>query len=346
MRLHWVISAIVLLSISSVADAQRRGLSVGDNAPDLTIGEWLHGQETSITSDNVYVVVFWATWCRPCVQSIPKLSRMQRQYRDEGLVIIGVSDEDKDDVQSFLRRRARDIEYRIAIDERNRTKRAWMRAANRDGIPSAFIVDRRGRIQFIGSPHNNEFEFILELVLMNRYDARLFERAEPILEAANNARKVRNWNQAMRRFDQVVELDEAVFAPITIHKFEMLLVDMDEKKRAYEYARELIETYSADGYFLVNFARFIAENPDIPDEKRDMKFALEVANQAANAVGENHPIGLAVRARIHYQLGDVDQAISLQRRAWMVASPERKGDFERALQAYRDTRSRRESRVR
>lgn len=347
MRLHWVILAIVFLSMTSVVDAQRRGeLSVGDQAPGLTIAEWIQGQETSISRDNVYVVVFWATWCRPCVQSIPKLSRLQKRYRDDGLVIIGVSDEDKGDVESFVRRRSSDIEYRIAVDQRDRTSREWMRAANIDGIPAAFIVDRRGRIQFIGNPHDSSFEQILQAVLIGRYDAKLFKQAEPILEAAEKARKLRNWNQALRHLDQIIELDNSVFALITFLKFEMFLVDMNEEERAYEYARELLDRYNNDGHFLYNFAHKIANDPDIPDDKRDMEFAMEVANQAGRALGANHPNGLAIRAEINYKLGNLDDAIRYQRRAWMVASPEQKSQFERTLQAYRDTRSRRESRIR
>jgi thiol-disulfide isomerase/thioredoxin len=342
MRFHWIILAVLFLSMTSTVDAQRRGLSVGDQAPNLSIGEWVHGEETSLQSGNVYVVEFWATNCVPCVQAIPKLSRLQRMHRDSGLVIIGISNEEADTVRSFAQRRASDITYRIAVDGRNATQRAWMRAAGRDGIPTAFIIDRRGRIQFIGNPHDGNFEQVLVAVLNDRYDARLFDQAEPILEAAERARRLRNWNQATRHFTQVIELDSRVFALVNLDVFEMLLVDMDDREQAYELARQLATNYSDDANFQINLARKIATDPTIPDDKRDMQLAMQAANRAGQILGSNHPEGLAVRAEINFLLGNLDDAISFQRRAWMLASPEVKGRYENRLQAYRDARTRSE----
>jgi len=343
MRFHWVIVVAALLGFFGAANdatAQRRNLSIGDPAPGLNIEHWMHGEATSLERGKVYVIEFWATWCVPCVQAIPKLSEMQRLYRDNDLVIIGISTEEEETVRNFVQRRGREIEYHIAVDSRKSTHRSWMRAAERDGVPSAFIVGRKGKVQFIGNPYDSDFSQVLTAVLNGRYDAKLFEQAKPMLEAAKRARDLRNWNQATRYYNQVLDLDARVFALVSLDIYEMLLVDMNAEDEADEFARKLLQQYSDDGGFLVHFARKVATDPAISDEKRDMDLAMKAANRAGQVLGSSHPDGLAVRAEINYLLGNYEKAVTFQRRAWMFANPQHKARFERRLNAYRDAQSR------
>ena len=57
----------------------------------------VHSQQESNLSDyegKVVILNFWATWCAPCLDEIPDLNRLQREYADD-LVILSVSDEDR-----------------------------------------------------------------------------------------------------------------------------------------------------------------------------------------------------------------------------------------------------------
>ena len=72
-------------------------------APGLDIEEWVQGGEKTLEKGTVYVVEFWATWCGPCRKSIPHLSKLNDEYGDDGLVIIGVSDEEPDTVRNFVK---------------------------------------------------------------------------------------------------------------------------------------------------------------------------------------------------------------------------------------------------
>jgi thiol-disulfide isomerase/thioredoxin len=349
MRRHTAYFGILLaLALTATASAQRQRLSVGDPAPRLNVSKWVLTGETGEVNEakgGVFVIEFWATWCRPCVAAIPKLSQLQDRYRDDGLVIIGVTNEDESLVSNFVQRRSRDITYSIVLDNRDSMRRDWMQAAGQSGFPVAFIVDRRQRIQFIGNPHDDRFHQVLEAVIDDRYDARLFRQAEPILEAASSARQQRNWNQAMRHFDQVIALDPRVFALVTLDRFEMMLLDMDDREAAYTYARQLLNAHSEDARFLMSLARKIATDPKIPNEKRDLPLALEAADRAAGKLGSNNPEGLAIRAEVNFHLGKIDEAVQYQRRAWMLASPERKSRYERTLRAYRDAQSRADNRA-
>ena len=134
-------------------------LGIGDTAPLLNIGQWVNGEpQTSGFAGNVHVVEFWATWCGPCLASMPHMSQLQEQYGD-AVTFIGVTNEDYGTIEAFLASESPDgrswgdaISYRLAIDNNGATNVAYMKAANQNGIPTAFIVGRDGKIKWIGHP--------------------------------------------------------------------------------------------------------------------------------------------------------------------------------------------------
>lgn len=334
MKLHGAIAVLVSLMIATSAFAQRATLRVGSDAPTLEVGQWLAGGSKKIEKDNVYVIEFWATWCAPCRAAIPHLTHLQEHYAVNGLEIIGISTESEDDVKRFVDAQGSRIGYTIAVDNNQATHRLWMQAANRDTIPTAFIVDRRGKIQFIGNPNSEEFDRVLSLVVRGRYDARLYEQARPTLQAAENARRMRNWRQVFTLFDQVIEVDNYIFAPLEIDKFHIMMVDMRDPEAAYRHAREIRTKYANDPNLLVNLGTKIASDPDIPDDVRDLDLALELAQQGSRGIRDDQPNMMADLALVHYHRGELDNAVSYQRRAWMMATPSRKAGFERVLRNY------------
>ena len=44
---------------------------------------------------------YWATWCAPCIKEMPELNRLQNKYQDQGLVVIALSDEERDRLIKF-----------------------------------------------------------------------------------------------------------------------------------------------------------------------------------------------------------------------------------------------------
>lgn len=136
-------------------------LKVGDVAPAISVENWVKGQEvTGFEKGRVYVVEFWATWCMPCIKNIPHLSELQTQYKDAGVSIIGVAASERGDddsaklkgVADFVKSREKDIAYDIAYDSDRSMSRDWMKPAGRNTIPTAFVVNKEGKITFIGNP--------------------------------------------------------------------------------------------------------------------------------------------------------------------------------------------------
>ena len=135
-------------------------LKVGDPAPKLQTGKWVQGDPVkNFEKGKAYIVEFWATWCGPCRVFIPHLNELHKKFKDKGLVVIGQNcwEKDESQVETFIKKMGDKMTYRVALDDKTSDKKGamaktWMEAAGRDGIPSAFLVDTKGKIAWIGHP--------------------------------------------------------------------------------------------------------------------------------------------------------------------------------------------------
>ncbi len=353
MMIRTVLISSLALLLTVPADAQIRPpggggmgggrikLKVGMPAPDLKIKEWVKGEAFDIEEGYTYVVEFWATWCAPCRKSIPHLTALQNDYGDNGLRILGISSgEELSTVEKFVRKQGKKMDYTVAFDNYNGTQRKWMTAAGLDGIPAAFIISDRGIVQWIGHPLDEEFESVLKLVVDGRYDARLFHEMAPTLKAAEKARKIKNWKLAHKHYSDVINADPHVFAFHELDRFEMYLLEQDDTDRAYQQAAEAIKNHDEDATFLIKLAEMITLDPDISDAKRRLDVALKAAEMATDASSANDPSGRAAQALVLFHSGKVEEAVRLQRKAWMIASPKYKPEQKRLLRQYQDARGR------
>lgn len=200
-RFHLTSAVLLGLSLLSAHAMSPRGmadeekpeadvLTIGSKAPELDVEHWVsdgHGKFKPVTSfetGKVYVVEFWATWCGPCIMSMPHLAETQEKYADKGVQIVSISDEDMETVEKFLKRPlkkpaappkeedAKDDEkksddaeeekeetyadltgaYCLTTDPDRSNHTAYMEAAGQRGIPTCFIVGKAGEIEWIGHP--------------------------------------------------------------------------------------------------------------------------------------------------------------------------------------------------
>jgi thiol-disulfide isomerase/thioredoxin len=154
-----LILAAALAQAPAAADAAKPAdakpaLSIGSKAPVPDVEQFLRGDKPAFFEPGkVYVLEFWATWCGPCRQSMPHLTKLAEDLKDKGVVVVGISDEKPETVQRFLdkdewKQKAR---YVIGTDPDRSTQRDYMEAAGQTGIPTAFIV-KEGVVQWIGHP--------------------------------------------------------------------------------------------------------------------------------------------------------------------------------------------------
>jgi len=90
---------------------------------------------------RVVIVDFWASWCKPCRQSIPWLNAMRARYGADGLEVIGVNvDANRDDADRFLREVP--IEFEIVFDPHGELAKEFKVR----GMPSSYVFDRTGKL--------------------------------------------------------------------------------------------------------------------------------------------------------------------------------------------------------
>ena len=93
---------------------------------------------------KVVGVNFWATGCPPCVEELPSLESAWQRYRQQGLVVLAVSGEERDVVTSFLERLPSDITFPVLIDHDMKSGDRWQIR----GLPTTVVVDRSGDVHW------------------------------------------------------------------------------------------------------------------------------------------------------------------------------------------------------
>jgi len=117
------------------ADNQKR------EQADFTLSE-LSGKSWTLKEQRGKVVVlnFWATWCPPCRKEMPDLESLYQQFKDQGLVILAISDEEAAKVKPFIAQQK--VTYPILLDP-GRTVNELFQI---EGIPKTFVYDRNGKL--------------------------------------------------------------------------------------------------------------------------------------------------------------------------------------------------------
>jgi cytochrome c biogenesis protein CcmG/thiol:disulfide interchange protein DsbE len=140
-RLLLVLMLLAVIIAGCSKGDSGEGLSKG--APDFTLPA-VDGSMVSMSdySGKVVLVDFWATWCPPCQEMIPVLSKLHKKYSDKGLVILGVSfdNEGLGTLGAFVHEKM--IPYKVVMGD----KKIGSAFGGVSSIPTLYMVDRDGRL--------------------------------------------------------------------------------------------------------------------------------------------------------------------------------------------------------
>lgn len=117
------------------------------------------GSETYLSGEpdakgRLVIIDFWATWCPPCRKAMPLLDEIHKQHQQD-LVVIGISNEAKAKVETFLERNPHG--YTQAVDPKNTIAGPMQVRA----IPHAVIISTDGVVRWQGNPLQPDFEDVV-----------------------------------------------------------------------------------------------------------------------------------------------------------------------------------------
>lgn len=291
------------------ADEKKPELWIGSAAPQLQLAHFPRGEAiTSFEPGQTYVVEMWATWCGPCIVAFPHLADLQEKYEGK-LNVIGVNiweqvqgDERVELINEFVAKHT-EMKYTVAIEEGTAMADTWMKPANRNGIPSAFIVNGEGKVAWMGHPMTMDEP--LDQIINGEYD----------VDAA--AAKV--WNQQLSSvaFNDMRELGAAG--------------DFD---RVGEIAGVLVNnTFPEDPDGLGQTAMTLLGNENAPESH--LKMAHKVSKKAAELTEWENWQALYAYAWASHRMGDNAEAIKWQEKVMEMSPENYTGFMQERLEMYK-----------
>lgn len=332
------ILAATLIVAGATQFSSAQDLTFGSKAPKLEVKKFVKGEPVKeFEKGKIYVVELWATWCGSCLEQIPHLSMLQRQYKDVNIIGVAILEPDEDKVGEFVEKLDDKMNYRVATDMvpddgegmDGATFKNWFEPAGFK-LPTCFIINGDGVIAWVGYPH--DMDEPLAQIVKGTWD--LDAEAKKAKTLAEEERKFAKFMTAIRRLfgnleddgdptRLLSEIDKASAElpgralQFTLIRFQVLSSAKGTADQALKIGEQLLEKpeIGEDIQALNNIAWMLVtpERDKKPDAKL-LKFALKVAIKADNLAKNEDPVIADTLAKAYYDNGLLDKAVTTQER--------------------------------
>ncbi len=148
MRLHAVFFVAILFCGAAIEAAPTQGKP----APDFALKTFDNGNvRLSEFRGEVVVVNFWAAWCGPCQQELPRLNDLYQRYQRAGLVLLGINlDDDLGRAHDMAQRLA--LSFPMLFDPSKEIGRSYALEA----MPMTVFIDRDGNVRHVHETFRND----------------------------------------------------------------------------------------------------------------------------------------------------------------------------------------------
>lgn len=333
---------VTVLCQSVFADGE---LTFGSNAPKLELKKFIKGEEVkTFEKGKIYVVELWATWCPPCRATIPHLTELQKKYEDVTFIGVAVLEPDQNAVPDFVTEMGKKMDYRVALDlvpedgepEDGKTVQNWMKPAEVEGIPTAFIINGESKVAWIGHPGNMEGP--LEKIVDGNWD--VIAEAKKIVAEKEMRKKLAsifsqlqklytdfkdsddsNPNELLKALDSAAEEIPERAVEFQIFRFQVLSESKGRVDDAIAVVNKLVESKLGDDALFLNNVAWVLVKPD-RDTKADpklLKLALKLAKKADQLTKNEDPSIVDTLAKAYFDNQELAKAVESQERVIELA---------------------------
>jgi len=219
----------------------------------------------------------------------------------------------------------------------------WMGAAGQNGIPTAFVVDRHGKIAWIGHPMALQ-ESLLEQILADTFDMAAYavqyekqqqeqEQRQALNAKLRQAMQDKQWDDADRAAadleKNMPESQRSRIGPVRVQ----ILLGRSNYAAAYKLASDLSDGAPGNAYLQNEVAWLLVTTGGVDHD--GFVLAEKLAGRAADtSAGGKEPGILDTLARAQFMAGETNSAINTQQRAVELAPDETKPALQKTLSAY------------
>lgn len=225
-RLGLLAAALAIFPAAQAAD-----LMPGKKAPEIKSALWVKGKPFKSFSESEFTVVeFWATWCGPCIDAIPHVTELAKKHKGKvafyGMNVWEGEGDVTPQVKEFVSKMGAKMDYNVGMDTKEgHMAEKWMTAANQNGIPASFVINKEGTVLWIGHPM--DLEGVLDQAISGKFDLQKsikdFETAEA---------KQAKFEEFAAKIDEAVTLYASGKKEEGLKKLEAIDDEGDEQMKA------------------------------------------------------------------------------------------------------------------
>lgn len=359
MNLHSTLAALTLACLAGAPAALAQNpapaqtpapapakLKIGDVAPALSIESFVAGTPvTALEKGKAYLLHFWAPWNKASVEQLQALGKVQKDYAEKGLVVVGIASTDVtgttvDKVKTKLTELGETVQVAVAWDKGTATKDAFLKAAGRTTLPCAVLVDKAGRVAVIENAALG-LQF-LDAVTAGTHDLAALavwqtkaERAAQTDKNLTAAYQGGKWADVISCAGELLEVDPVGFGGRA--QARMLAQSKSgAPEKAIEWAKSWVDGPGKSSPEGLNAVAWVLVDPADKFPNPDLDLALKAAERSAYLTKREDGAILDTLARVHFLKGDVPKAIELQKLAIQKLKPSQERFREQIVGALKE----------
>jgi thiol-disulfide isomerase/thioredoxin len=161
------LAALTASALSAAMPPRPPLLAPGNMAPDFTAyGPDNKPVKLSDFKGKYVLIDFWATWCGPCVVTMPHMEKLHQKLGPKGLVVLGVCVWDTQaKFDGWLKSPQVKTSYLKVFERANTSNSIAQKLYSVSGIPAFFLIDQEGKIVFAGGGANPQTAAALDNAL-------------------------------------------------------------------------------------------------------------------------------------------------------------------------------------